>query len=109
MQDLKVHMHDIYGSFFTIFWHHSIIDKAEAQNFKKVVKISVKYQYMTGFSRIPRYRRKRTVSLHVFCENATFNSPRIRQKRIISLLLLIRCTLPKARSFTPHFRRQRLG
>ncbi len=29
-------------------------------------------------------------------------------KRIISLLLWIRCILPKAHSFTPHFRRQRL-
>ncbi len=67
-------MHEIYGSFFTIFWHHSIIDKAEAQNFKNVVKISGKYQYITGLSQIPRYRRKRTVSLRVFVENATFNS-----------------------------------
>ena len=30
--------------------------------------------YITGFSRIPRYRQKRTVSLRVFGENATFNS-----------------------------------
>jgi hypothetical protein len=27
-----------YSSFFTIFWHHSIIDKAEHKNFKNFVK-----------------------------------------------------------------------
>jgi hypothetical protein len=59
-----------YSSFFTIFWHHSIIDKAEAQNFKNFVKISVKSEYITGFLRIPRFRRKCYVSLHVFAKNA---------------------------------------
>jgi hypothetical protein len=66
-------MREILWFVFTIFWHHSIIDKAKAQNFKNVVKISVKYKYITGFSRIPCYRQKRTVSLRVFGKNATFN------------------------------------
>ncbi len=34
----------------------------------------VESSYKIGFSRIPRYRRKRTVSLHVFGENVTFHS-----------------------------------
>jgi hypothetical protein len=33
-----------------------------------------KFSYIIGFSRIPRNRRKRTVSLRVFGENATFHS-----------------------------------
>ncbi len=54
----------------------------------------------------------------VIAENAPFHSafsaktsrftPRIRRKRIIPLLLWIRCKLPKAHSFTPHFRQQQL-
>jgi hypothetical protein len=63
-----------YSSFFTFFWHHSIIDKAEAHNFKNFVKLRVKSSYIIGFSRIPRYRRKRTVSLRVFGENDKFHS-----------------------------------
>jgi hypothetical protein len=35
-------------------------------------------------------------------------TPRIHRKRIILLLFWIRCILPKAHSFTPHFRRQLL-
>jgi hypothetical protein len=60
--------------FFNFFLHHSMIDKAEAQNFKIFVKISVKSSYIIGFSRVPRYRRKRTVSLRVFGKNSTFHS-----------------------------------
>jgi hypothetical protein len=48
-------------------------DKAEAQNFKNFVKLSVKSSYIIGFSRIPRYRRNRAVSLRVFGENAMFH------------------------------------
>jgi hypothetical protein len=33
-----------------------------------------KFSYIIGFLRIPRFRRKRTVSLRVFGENATFHS-----------------------------------
>jgi hypothetical protein len=55
---------------FSRFLHHSIKDKAEVQTFKKFVKWSVKFSYIIGFSRIPRYRRKRTVSLRVFADNA---------------------------------------
>ncbi len=54
----------------------------------------------------------------VIAENAPFHSafsvkthritPRIRRKRIIQLILWIRCILPKAHNFTPNFRRQRL-
>ncbi len=62
-----------YSSFFTIFWHRSIIDKVEAQNLKTFVKISVKSLYITRFFVITSYRRKRTVSLRVFGENATFH------------------------------------
>jgi hypothetical protein len=32
------HARDFIVRFFTFFWHHSIIDKAEAQNFKNFVK-----------------------------------------------------------------------
>ncbi len=58
-----------YGLFFTIFWHHIISDKDEAQHFKNFVKIRVKSKYITGFSQIPRYCRKRTVSLRVFASS----------------------------------------
>ncbi len=70
----KVHMHEIYISFLTFFWHHSIIDKPEAQNFKNFVKLSVKSSHIIGFSRIPRYRQKRTLSLRVFGKNDMFRS-----------------------------------
>ncbi len=63
-----------YSSFFTFILHHSIKDKAEVQTFKNFLKWSVKFSYIIGFSRLPRYRRKRTVSLHVFGENAMFHS-----------------------------------
>ncbi len=88
---------DFIVRFSQLFWHHSIIDKAEAQNFKNFVKISVK-------SELPNFREYRVIA-----ENAPFHSafsakmlrftPRIRRKRIVSLLLWIRCTLPKAHSF----------
>jgi hypothetical protein len=67
-------MHEIYISFLTFFWHHSIIDKPEGQNFKNFVKLSVKSSHIIGFSRIPRYRQKRTLSLRVFGKNDTFHS-----------------------------------
>jgi hypothetical protein len=35
-------MHEILKDVFTFFGHHSIIDKAEVQNFKNFVKLSVK-------------------------------------------------------------------
>ncbi len=57
------------------------MDKGEALNFKNFVRLSVKSSYIIGFSRIPRYRWKRTVSLRVFGENATFhsaNSPKMK-------------------------------
>jgi hypothetical protein len=57
-----------------LFWHHSIKDKAEVQTYNNFVKWRVKFSYIIGFSRIPRYRRKRTVSFRVFGENATFHS-----------------------------------
>ncbi len=60
-----------YSSFFTFLWHHSIIDKAEIQNLKIFVKLSVKSSYKIGFLRIQRYRQKCTVSLRVFSKNAT--------------------------------------
>ncbi len=63
-----------HSSFFTFFWHHSIIDKAEAQNLKQNFKLSVKSLYIIGFSWILCYRRKRTISLRVFGENAMFHS-----------------------------------
>ncbi len=65
-----------YSSFFTFFWHHSVKDKAEVQNFKNVVtsKLSVKTLYKIGFSQIPHYRQKRTVSFCVFSENVMFHS-----------------------------------
>jgi hypothetical protein len=63
-----------YSSFFTFFWHHSIKDKAEVQNFKTFVKLSVKSLYKIGFSRKPRYQWKRTVSFCVFSKNVTFHS-----------------------------------
>jgi hypothetical protein len=59
-----------------------MIDKAEVQNLKKFVRLSVKSTYKIGFSRIPpktrsetvRFRRKRYVSLHIFGKNVTFHS-----------------------------------
>ncbi len=75
---LKVHMHKI------------LKDKAEVKTFKKFVKWRVKFSYKIGFSQIPRYRRKRTVSLCIFGKNATFNSP----------------FSPTMISLTPHFRRK---
>ncbi len=65
-------MHEIFQFVFHIFWHHSTKDKAEAQNFKNFVKLSVKSSYIIRFSQIPRYRQTRTVSLRVFAENVQF-------------------------------------
>ncbi len=106
-----------YSSFFTFFWHHSIKDKANAQTFKNFVKWSVKFSYIIGFSRIPRYRRKRTVSLCVFDKNATFHyaySPKSRNSALSLNMLYI---AESARfnslfsqttiSLTPRFRRKR--
>ncbi len=67
------HARDFIVRFSHFFCHHSIKDKAEAQNFQIFIKLSVQSSYIIGFSRIPRYRRKRTVSLCVFGENATFH------------------------------------
>ncbi len=62
------------SSFFPFFWHHSIIDKAEAQNVKKCFKLSVKFSYIIGFLQMLHYRQKRTVLLCVFGENTSFHS-----------------------------------
>jgi hypothetical protein len=48
---------------FHIFCHRLIKDKAEVHNFKDFVKLSVKFLCIIGFSRIPCYHCKRTVSL----------------------------------------------
>ncbi len=42
-----------------------------------------------------------------FSEKPLRLTPRIRRKRVIPLLLWICCILPKAHSFTPHFRQKR--
>jgi hypothetical protein len=70
------HARDFIVGFYN-FWHHSIIDKPEAQNFKKFVKLSVKSLYIIGFSPkahrfTQRFRQKRYVSLRVFTENEKF-------------------------------------
>jgi hypothetical protein len=44
------HARDFIVGFSHFFWHHSITDKAEAQNFKNFVKLSVKSSYIIGFS-----------------------------------------------------------
>ncbi len=69
-----VHIHEISWFVFHIFWHHSVIHKAEVQNFKNLVKLSVKSSYKIRFSWIPYYCQKRMVSLHVFGENVGFHS-----------------------------------
>ncbi len=106
---LKVHMHEIVysSSFFTFFWHHSIKYKAEVQTFKNFVKLSLKFSYIIGFSRIPRYRQKRTVSLRVFGENATFHSAYSPKSRNFAPSLNMLYTAESAR-LTPRFRQQRL-
>jgi hypothetical protein len=38
-----------YSSFFTIFWYHSIIDKAEAQNVLKNCKLNLEFPYINWF------------------------------------------------------------
>ncbi len=55
---------------FHFFCHHSIKDKAEVQNFINVVKLSVTFSYIIGFSWIPRYYQKHTDSLGLFGKNA---------------------------------------
>ncbi len=58
-----------YSSFFTFFRHHSIRDKAEVQNFKNFVKLSVKFSYS---SLNTLYTDKSALS--IFINNAQFNS-----------------------------------
>ncbi len=106
-----------YSSFFTFFWLHSIKDKAEVQTFKNFLKWSVQFSYIIGFSRLPRYRRKHTVSLRVFGENATFHSaysPKSRNS-VPSLSMLYTAESaqfnspfsPTTISLTPRFRQKR--
>ncbi len=100
-----------------MFGHHSIKDKAEAQNLKKFVKLNVKSLYIIRFLRIPRYRRKRTVSLRVFSENATFHSaysPKTKNSASSLNTLYIAesaqfysAVLPTTISLTPRLRQKR--
>jgi hypothetical protein len=109
------HARDFIVCFLNFFWHHSIIDKAEAQSFTNFVKLSVKSLYIIGFLWIPRYRQKRTVSLRVFSENATFHSaysPKTKNSTSSLNTLYIAKSAqfysafsPTTISLTPHFRR----
>ncbi len=113
---LKVHMHKILKFVFHVFWHHPIKDKAEVQTFKKFVKWRVKFSYKIGFSQIPRYRQKRTVSLRIFGENATFHSAYSPKSRnyapSLNMLYTAESTQfnspfsPITISLTPHFCRK---
>ncbi len=108
---LKVHMHEIFSSFFPFFWHHSIIDKAKVQNVKCFLNLSVKFSLILGFLRFPRYRRKRTVSRRVSAKRLRF-PPRFRRKCCVSLRVFgENAAFPSAFSaktlcFTPHIRRK---
>ncbi len=84
-----------------------MIDKAEAQNFKNLVQLSVKSLYIIGFLWLPCYRRKRTVSLRVFSENPTFHSVYVRKTKI-SASSLNTLYISKSAQFTLHFHQQRL-
>jgi hypothetical protein len=97
---LKVHMLESFLYVFHNFLASFITDKAEAQHFKNFVKISVKSKNITGFSRIPHYRRKRTVSLHVFASslNTLYTAESAQFHSTFSLTTI---------SLTPHFRRKR--
>jgi hypothetical protein len=68
------HAQDFIVLFSHFFWNHSIIDKTDVQSFIFLKKLNVKFSLKTGFSRIQRFRRKRTVSLRFFVESATFHS-----------------------------------
>ncbi len=104
-------MHEILYFVFHIFL------ASEAQNFKNFVKLGVKSSYIIGFSRIPRYRRKRTVSLRVFGENATFHSAYSPKTKNSASSLNTLCIAKSAQfysafsattiSLTPRFRRKR--
>ncbi len=64
-----------YSSFFTIFWYHTIIDKAEAQNVLKICKLNLEFPYINWFFFANTFfTQKRTVSLYVFGKNASFHS-----------------------------------
>ncbi len=79
--------------------------------------LSVKSSYLIGFSRIPRYRRKRTVSHRVFGENATIHfaySPKTKNSASSLKTLYIAesaqfysAFLPTTISLTPRFRQKR--
>ncbi len=76
-----------------------------------------KFSHIIGFSRIPRYRRKRTVSLRVFGENAAFHSAYLPKTRNSAPSLNMLFTAeseqfnspfsPTTISVTPRFRRKR--
>ncbi len=110
------HARDFIVRFWHFCWHHSVIDKAEAQNFKNFVKISVWPLYIIRFSRIPLYRRKLTVSLRVSGENAAFHSaylPKTHSYPSLNALYTAKSAqfysafLPTPISLTPRFRWKR--
>ncbi len=79
---------------------------------------TVKSSYIIGFSRIPRYRRKRTVSLRIFGKNVTFHSAySLKMKNSASFLNTLYIAesaqfysaffAPTTISLTPQFRRKR--
>ncbi len=67
-------MHEILQFVFIIFLASFNKRQGGGPEFQIFVKLSVKSQYIIGFSRIPRYHQKRSVLLCVFSENAPFNS-----------------------------------
>jgi hypothetical protein len=101
--------------------HHSIIDKAEVQNFKKFVKCSilVHNRIFANTALSPKthcYRQKRTVSLRVFGESALLHSAYLPKTNNSSSSLNMLYTaesaqfystfLPTTISWTPCFHRK---
>jgi hypothetical protein len=101
------HARDFIVRFFTMFWHHSIINNAEVKNFKIFVKLSVKSSYKMGFSQIPVIAKNAPFHFAFSAKTLCFTLC-IHGKRMILLLLWLRLILPKAHSFAPHFRQQQL-
>ncbi len=75
---------------------------------KSLQKLNLEIPKMNWFSRIPLFRPKRTVSLCVFGKKKMLRFTRISWNRVIPLILLIHCILPKAHSFILHFHQKRL-
>jgi hypothetical protein len=110
-------MHEILWFVFPIFLASFNKRRGRGPEFKKKFRLRVKFLYINGFSPIPRYRQKRTVSLRVFSKNASFHSTYLPETLNSNFSLNTLCTADSAQfystfsptiiSWTLHFRQKR--